>query len=144
MPVLHTIFLPPLRERKGDILLLIDHFLKKYSNKLNKEIVGITPKAKDILLNYNWPGNVRELENVIERGMVLCRGNVLDVLDLPELKILERKAIWEENLSLRELEKKHIIKVLEKTKGNMGEAAEILGIHRNTLRLKIKEYDIKI
>ncbi len=138
------IFLPPLRERKEDILVLVDHFLKKYSHKLNKEIKGITPKAKDILLNYSWPGNVRELENVIERGMVLCRGDVLDVSDLPEFRTLEKKEILEDNLTLQELEKRYITKVLQQTKGNMGQTAEILGIHRNTLRLKIKEYGIEI
>ncbi|EQB63658.1 MAG: Response regulator [candidate division Zixibacteria bacterium RBG-1] len=139
-----SIVLPPLRERKDDILLLTDHFLKKYSKKLNKEIVGITPKAKDVLLNYNWPGNVRELENVIERGMVLCRSNVLDVSDLPEFRTLEKKEILEDNLTLQELEKRYISRVLQQTKGNMGQTADILGIHRNTLRLKIKEYGIAI
>ena len=139
-----SIVLPPLRERKDDILLLIDHFLKKYSKKLNKEIVGITPKAKDILLNYSWPGNVRELENVIERGMVLCRSNVLDVSDLPEFRALERKEILEDNLTLQELEKRYITRVLQQTRGNMGQTADILGIHRNTLRLKIKEYGIDV
>lgn len=139
-----SIVLPPLRERKDDILLLIDHFLKKYSKKLNKEIAGITPKAKDILLNYSWPGNVRELENVIERGMVLCRSNVLDVFDLPEFRTLVRKGILEDNLTLQELEKRYIFRVLQQTKGNMGQTAEMLGIHRNTLRLKIKEYGIEI
>lgn len=139
-----SIVLPPLRERKDDILLLIDHFLKKYSKKLNKEIAGITPKAKDILLNYSWPGNVRELENVIERGMVLCRSNVLDVFDLPEFRTLEKKEILEDNLTLQELERRYITRVLQQTKGNMGQTADILGIHRNTLRLKIKEYGIEI
>jgi len=139
-----SIVLPPLRERKDDILLLIDHFLKKYSKKLNKEIAGITPQAKDVLLNYSWPGNVRELENVIERGMVLCRSNVLDVSDLPEFRTLERKEILEDNLTLQELEKRYISRVLQQTQGNMGQTADILGIHRNTLRLKIKEYGIEI
>ncbi len=139
-----SIVLPPLRERKDDILLLTDHFLKKHSKKLNKEIAGITLKAKDVLLNYSWPGNVRELENVIERGMVLCRSNVLDVLDLPEFRTLEKKEILEDNLTLQELEKRYITRVLQQTKGNMGQAADILGIHRNTLRLKIKEYGIEI
>lgn|SRR5574341_248237 len=139
-----SIVLPPLRERKEDILLLVDHFLKKYSKKLGKDIKVITFKAKDALLNYNWPGNVRELENVIERGMVLCRSNVLDVSDLPEFRTLEKKEILEDNLTLQELEKRYIAKVLQQTKGNMGQTAEILGIHRNTLRLKIKEYGIEV
>lgn len=139
-----SIVLPPLRERKDDILLLTDHFLKKYCKKLGKEIVGITPKAKDVLLNYSWPGNVRELENVIERGMVLCRSNVLDVSDLPEFRTMEKKEILEDNLTLQELEKRYISRLLQQTKGNMGQTADILGIHRNTLRLKIKEYGIEI
>ena len=139
-----SIVLPPLRERKDDILLLTDHFLNKYSQKLNKEIAGITPKAKDVLLNYGWPGNVRELENVIERGMVLCRSNVLDVSDLPEFRTLEKKEILEDNLTLQELEKRYITRVLQQTKGNMGQTSDILGIHRNTLRLKIKEYGIEV
>jgi len=137
-----SIYLPPLRERRDDIMILIDHFIRIFNQKLGKEVKGLTPQAKDILMNYHWPGNVRELENVIERGMVLARGDVIDVSDLPEFRIPEKKAEFPVELSMAAMEKRHIQRVLEKTKGSITKSAEILGIHRNTLRLKIKEYGL--
>ena len=139
-----SIFIPPLRERRGDIIPLVEHFIEKANKRCSKNIKGITPKAKDILLAYDWPGNVRELENIIERAVVLSRGEAIDADDLSSLSFNRtEEGILSANLSLKELEKNHILKVLEKTNWNLGKAAEILGIHRNTLRLKIKEYDIE-
>jgi transcriptional regulator with PAS, ATPase and Fis domain len=141
-----SIFIPPLRERKEDILLLVDHFIQKANQKCGKSTKGITPAVKDIILNYNWPGNIRELENVIERGVVLSRTEVIDKTDLPYFGLLSDRA-YEVNskasLSLKDVEKDHILKVLKKTKWNLIKSAEILGIHRNTLRLKMKEYKIQ-
>ncbi len=137
-----SIYLPPLRERRDDIMLLIDYFLRLYNTKLGKEVKGLTPQAKDVLINYHWPGNVRELENVIERGVVLARSDVIDVNDLPEFRMPEQKADFPVELSLSEMEKRHIQRVLDKTKGSITKSAEMLGIHRNTLRLKMKEYGL--
>jgi transcriptional regulator with PAS, ATPase and Fis domain len=137
-----SIFIPPLRERKGDILPLVEHFVQKYNQKTGKKIQGITTDAKDILLSYPWPGNIRELENVIERAIVLGRGEAIDKSDLAYLSF-QKTEQFPSDFSLRELEKSQILKVLEKTEGNLTQAAELLGIHRNTLRLKIKEYEIK-
>jgi len=142
-----NIHMPPLRERREDILLLVDHYVKIRSKKLNKQVSGITPQAKDIMLRYKWPGNVRELVNVIERAIVLLRGDVIDSADLPmqiEEKNLagEKFASEEDILSLRELEKTQIKKTLDFTGWNRNRSAELLGIHRNTLRLKIEEYGL--
>jgi DNA-binding NtrC family response regulator len=137
-----NIDLPPLRERRDDIMLLVDHFIKRFGQKLGKLLIGVTPQAKDILMSYPWPGNVRELENVIERGVVLARGDVIDVEDLPEFRFPDRKTDFPVEMSLADLEKIHIERVLEKTKGSISKASEILGIHRNTLRLRMKEYGL--
>jgi DNA-binding NtrC family response regulator len=138
-----SIFIPPLHERKEDILPLVEHFIQKYNQKTGKNIQGITREAKDILLSYPWTGNIRELENVIERAIVLSRGEAIDKSDLAYLSF-QRAEQFPSDFTLKELEKNQILKVLEKTNGNLSQAAELLGIHRNTLRLKIKEYDIKI
>jgi DNA-binding NtrC family response regulator len=143
-----TIVIPPLRERKEDILPLVDHFLAKQRRRLGKEIEGLTGPARDLLFYYSWPGNVRELENVIERASVLCRGEAIDVDDLPRLVRDERQAAGKDaapppTASLRDLEAHHIRRVLDQTGWNFKQAAEILGIHRNTLRMKIKEYELE-
>jgi len=137
-----SILIPPLRERKEDVIPLVEHFIKKSNQKCGKEIRGITQRAKEILLSYDWPGNVRELENIIERGVVLSRGDALDDEDLSSLSFGKRKGI-SPDFSLKEMEKSHILAVLEKNDWNLGQTSEILGIHRNTLRLKMKEYGIE-
>lgn len=143
-----TITIPPLRERKEDILPLVEHFLKKQEKRLGKKIDGLTPAARDLLFYYSWPGNVRELENVIERASVLCRRQAIDVDDLPRLVRDERQASGAAaeappSSTLRDLETRHIRQVLEQTGWNFKQASLILGIHRNTLRLKIKEYGLE-
>ncbi|MCJ7498037.1 MAG: sigma-54 dependent transcriptional regulator [candidate division Zixibacteria bacterium] len=137
-----SIFIPPLRERKEDILPLVNYFIQKSNQKTGKNIQGLTREAKDILFSYPWFGNIRELENVIERVTVLSRGEVIDKSDLAHLSFQRIDEI-PSTLLLKDLEKSHILKVLEKTGGNLSQAAELLGIHRNTLRLKMKEYQIK-
>ncbi len=141
-----SIFIPPLKERKEDILLLVDHFIKKANQKCGRSIKGITPEVKDIILNYDWPGNIRELENVIERGVVLSRTEVIDKTDLPYHGLVSDKSfryIPSASLSLKDMEKDHILRVLKEADWNLNKSAEILGIHRNTLRLKMKEYGIE-
>lgn len=136
-----AIHLPSLRERKEDIALLVEHFIKKYSKVSGKDIDGISNEAMRHLFSYNWPGNVRELESVIERAIVMSRDNIIDVDDLPIF--LKENEEEENGLSLKILEKKHIERVLASLEGNITKAAEVLGIHRNTLMAKLKEYGIK-
>jgi two-component system response regulator AtoC len=141
-----SIFIPPLRERKGDILLLVDHFIRKANLKCGRSIKGITPRVKDLFMNYGWPGNVRELENVIERGVVLSRTDVIDKTDLPYFGLVSYGSTEETSapsFSLKDVEKNHILRVLRKTNWNLIRSSEILGIHRNTLRLKMKQYGIE-
>lgn len=134
------IHIPPLRERKEDITPLVNHFIKKYSKVSGKSIEGISNEAMRYLFSYNWPGNVRELESLIERAIVMSRDTIIDVDDLPiSLKGIEEK---EGDLALKMVEKKHIERVLGLQGGNISKAAEILGIHRNTLMSKLKEYNI--
>ncbi|MGQ9534557.1 MAG: sigma-54-dependent transcriptional regulator [bacterium] len=135
-----TITLPPLRERKEDIKPLIEHFIKKFAAKGRKQVKGITREALNNLMRYDWPGNIRELENVIERALVLCRGDWIDVQDVPVQP--EVPVFKSTDGGLRELEKIHIKEVLEKNNWNLGVSSRQLGIHRNTLRRKIKEYNL--
>jgi len=136
-----SVNLPPLREIKRNIKPLVEFFIDKFAYRCNRRINAISKGALDKLFRYDWPGNVRELENVIERAVVLCRGSVIEAKDLPLSVEPHESAGGVE--SLQQIEKIHIRKVLEKTDWNLSETAKCLGIHRNTLRLKIKEYGIK-
>jgi len=148
------ILLPPLRERREDILLLTDHFIEKFSRKMGKEIAGISEEAKTLLLKFPFPGNIRELENMLERAIALLKGKVIHAEDLPE-EVCERepsvRAICEKIRDSKPLasatklfEKEYIQGVLEKTRGKKGQAADILGISSKTLWEKIKELEIEI
>jgi DNA-binding NtrC family response regulator len=139
------IFIPPLRERRDDILPLTEFFIEKYNRKNNKTVRGVTPEAKDLLLRHAWPGNVRELENLIERAIVLSGGDVIDVADIdPFVKNHIDKGPAFDTLVLDELEKRTIVEALKRTNGSLIEASELLGIHRNTLRTKIQKYEINL
>ncbi len=139
------ITIPPLRERRDDILPLVEFFIEKYNRKNNKAVRGVTPEAKDLLLRHSWPGNVRELENLIERAIVLSSGDVIDVEDIdPFVKDHIEKEPAFDTLTLDDLEKRAIIEALKRTNGSLIEASELLGIHRNTLRLKIQKYAINL
>ena len=139
---------PPLRERRDDIPLLVDFFLKRYAKKNNRNLKGFTPKAMDLLMRYDWPGNIRELENVMERSVIMMRGDFITPDEFPGvLKSLdpEYEQISAEMLSgksLKEMEKAMIMRTLQETDGNRTRAAEILGISRRTLQLKLKEYGV--
>ncbi|UCC12909.1 MAG: sigma-54-dependent Fis family transcriptional regulator [candidate division WOR-3 bacterium] len=135
-----NIELAPLRERKEDLKPLAEYFLKKYAAKCRRDKVVLSKEALSILLRYDWPGNVRELENVIERAVVLCRSEVIEPHDVPLHTAASRNTDAE---SLKDIEKDHIEFILKKADWNLTEAAQRLGIHRNTLRLKIKEYNIR-
>jgi DNA-binding NtrC family response regulator len=134
-----TIEVPPLRERKEDIPLLVHHFINKYRATIRKEITGIDEAAMAYLCSYHWPGNVRELENAIERAMVVGKPPRIVLEDLPVRSAKERKKI----IALREVEKNHILDVLNQTGWNITRAAELLEIDRVTLYNKIKRYGLK-
>ncbi|MCK4607228.1 MAG: sigma-54-dependent Fis family transcriptional regulator [candidate division Zixibacteria bacterium] len=135
--------LPTLKDRAGDILLLVEKFIGKYARKIGKEVVGVDAEAADLLANYSWPGNVRELENMIERAMVLTRSNRITRSDLTGLSAKETTTVVTGViLPLCDVEKRHIQFCLDQLNWNLGLCAEKLGIHRNTLRTKIKEYSL--
>jgi DNA-binding NtrC family response regulator len=132
-----SISLPPLRERKEDIPLLIIHFLQKSSEENQKQISYISPEALDILMQYSWPGNVRELRHTIERAVVLSTQPIILPYDLPKKMLEEVKGkeikLPDELLPLKEVERRYVLKVLRETKGNKKKASEILEIDRTTL-----------
>ena len=142
-----VIHLPPLRERTGDIPLLAQHFLKELSAANGKKIESITPDAMDILSAYPWPGNVRELRNIVERMIVLSRGEKLTVRDIPAALrdgVQPRAgAVSAPNMSLDEVEKQLIINALKNHGENRTKAAAQLGISRRTLHRKLNEYGLR-
>ncbi|MCF8083454.1 MAG: sigma-54 dependent transcriptional regulator [Deltaproteobacteria bacterium] len=139
------IHLPPLRERKEDIPLLIHHFLDKLSRKVKRDLPEVTSEAMDILSEYAWPGNVRELEHAMERILILEDAPVIRPGHLPSY-ITQRQGelqmFSEEPLTLSELEKKYIAFILKRTRGKKTRAAQILGINRKTLAAKINKYGL--
>lgn len=154
-----TIVIPPLRERKEDIRLLIDHFIKKYNNVIQpKKVKGVSPEAMQVLMSYRWPGNVRELENIIERALVLTEHEYIQIEDLPvnlhginlsEEQTGDREDIFApDTLSIKKntkkIEEKLITLALSKTKGNKTQAAQLLEISLPALLYKMKEYQIDV
>lgn len=142
-----NIELPPLRTRKEDIPVLTDFFIKKHGNKRKDLVVkGITDKALDILMNYSFPGNVRELENIIERAIAFTNSTEITVKDLPAylLKNSNSKKIHQGSLrqAVSTFEKELIWSALQKSKGNISKAADLLGIHRQQLQRKLKQFKI--
>ena len=141
------IHLPSLKDRPEDIPLLSDFFLSKYAEETNNSIKGFSKEAMMLLINHSWKGNVRELENVIERAVVLSNNEILQPEDLPLVRKSEREQILEEamikQLSLRELEREYVTRILAVTKGNKNKAAKILGVNRRTLYRKEERYGLK-
>lgn len=145
-----SLHIPPLRERREDIMPLIEHFVKKYCEENQKKDLTLSKEAIDLLIKYNFPGNVRELENIIERAVVLSRGNVITVNDLPNVVKgfkAEKEIQADENLTLtqqvEELEKKLIYDALSKANGNQSQAGRMLGLTERNLRYKMQKYGIK-
>jgi Nif-specific regulatory protein len=144
------IVVPPLRKRPQDIPELASHFLNKYRVETGRKIVGFTPRAMEQLARYRWPGNVRELKNVIERAVVLCRGDHIDHEDLLLSNLATAGDTGEASLrsigfsptSLAEIESDHILATLNYTGWNKSRAASILGIERSTLDRKIRRYSL--
>jgi two-component system response regulator AtoC len=145
-----NIYLPPLRDRRDDIPTLAEYFLRKFSMKLSKSLKGFTQDAMEALLIYDWPGNVRELENVIERAVILSEGEEItrDLLSLPatdnkKYKVQTPGETSENVYDLNEMERLHILRVLQEVRGNRSVASKLLGIDRKTLYLKLKKYGIE-
>lgn len=143
-----TIFLPPLREREGDMFLLAQHFLKFYSHKFKKEVIDFSSDVKAMLLSYSWPGNVREFENAIQQSILLTEGEKITSQYLPlsirkyceGLKLSDDEKTVEEKVS--NYEKELIINALNKTQWSMTKAAKLLGTSFRSIRYKIKKYEI--
>ena len=144
------ITLPPLRQRREDIPLLVEHFIGKYNREFARKVKGFSAGATAALYHYDWPGNVRELENVIERAVALAQSETISLRDLPlEISILGGDVIEDihkAGLSLREarghFERQYILNILEKVQWNQTEAARVLGLHRNTLAWKLQRLQI--
>ena len=131
--------LPPLRERKDDIPLLVDHFIRKFSASMNKQVTRVSRDAMDLLQAYDWPGNVRELENAVERAMVVAQESELREKDFT----LKLPSPGPMRLTLEEAERAHILEIIEICGGNQTRAAELLDIDRVTLHNKLKKYGWK-
>ena len=152
------IHLPPLRERRQDIPLLVEHFIEKFNRKLSRSMKGLDQQALDAVTRYGWPGNIRELENVIERCVLFADGDVIGLADLPE-EITSRPSSPPSvttpgagaDISLKdivkqataELERDLIMQALDQTGGNVTRAARLLKISRKSLQIKMKELGLR-
>jgi len=143
---LHVVALhvPPLRERREDIPVLAEHFLREYAAAADRPIQGFSPQAMQSLLAHSWPGNVRELENVVERAVALAQGLIVEESDLPEKLAVPASvtnlAAQADRLTLEETIRRHVIEILEQVHGNKSEAARVLGIPRRTLYRMLERY----
>jgi two-component system response regulator AtoC len=151
-----SIHLPPLRERHEDLPLLVDHFLRKYGDEMDRQGVTCPPDVLKVLIAYPWPGNIRELENCIQRGLLLCEGDTLETNCLPDKIVMKAPGgmagvaapyLADDNLSIKrvseQLEREMIRRALEKTSGNRTHAARLLDISHRSLLYKLKEYGIE-
>jgi len=143
------IAVPPLRDRREDIPLLVSHFIRRSNHLLHKHVTGVSAAALDVLMAYGWPGNVRELQNVIERAVALADGSVVEVQDVPlDLMLPDVRHLVDDptSLPLREarerFDRQVILRVLERVRWNQSEAARLLGLHRNSLKTKLLAWGI--
>lgn len=141
------IYLPLLRDRREVTPLLIDHFLKRYAQENAQETRHFSNEAMRLMMNYDWPGNVRELQNAVEHALAIGLGPTLTIADLPMHMsgMVGKTGVHEpvgEGRTLDEVERRHILRILEEPGGNHLRAAEILGIHRRTLYRKLEKYKI--
>ncbi len=138
---------PPVRERREDLDLLMDHFIKKYSRDNNKKVTGISNEVRKVFFDYNWPGNVRELENAIEGAVIMAKTEIINKWDVPNfVKFSKTKSTVIEDKTLKKVlefpEKELILAVLNECNWNRNKAASALGVNRTTLYNKMKKYNI--
>jgi len=143
------IYMPPLRERGGDILLLADHFVERYAKQFKKHIKRISTPAIDSLLAYHWPGNVRELENCIERAVLLATGDTIDSVHLPptlQMKVVapEKKKQGQLSSLIGAYERSLIVDALKDARGNQSKAARVLGTTKRIIQYKVEKYGIDV
>jgi DNA-binding NtrC family response regulator len=136
---------PPLRDRRGDVPVLVDHFLKKFGTSHRKRIRSVTPQAMELLTSYQWPGNIRQLENCIEQAVVLCESDTVDVGalwlgDTTTPRQVDSSMRIRSGLTLRDVEQQYILRTLQETGGNRTRAARVLGISLRCLQYKLKAY----
>jgi transcriptional regulator with GAF, ATPase, and Fis domain len=139
------IHVPPLRERRDDVPLLAQHFVREFCGRMGRHIDRIDARALDRLLEYDWPGNVRELANILERGVILCRGSVLQEIHLALPSAARPKS--DDLCTLEEAERRHILKALERSGGVLAGprgAAQMLGLNRSTLWSRMKKLGIPL
>jgi len=148
--VIH-IQIPPLRERRADIMPLARHFIEHYNHKFKRQILGISPEAEHVMVHHDWPGNVREVRNAVERAMILEDSSYITASSLPlslsehaeAAAVAQAEAFPDGGLSLQETERQLLVRALEKTGGNQTQAARLLRITRDTLRYKMKKFNLR-
>ena len=131
--------MPPLKDRREDILLFANFFLDQANREMDKQIIGFDEKASQALLSYHWPGNLRQMKNIVRRGTLLATGNFITLNELSELQTVTASTI---SLRNEEMEKQNILDALRQTGNNKSRAAQLLGIDRKTLYNKLKLYHI--
>ena len=136
------IHIPPLRERKEDIQIIAEHFLKGLKSKMGRDIQGISNEAVQLLKNYEFPGNVRELRNLMERAVILCNDSELQASHFSIIKSFASTRKTVDTFDLEEIEKSTIIRALEKTNQNKSEAARLLNIEWNALHRRLQKYNL--
>jgi transcriptional regulator with PAS, ATPase and Fis domain len=134
-----SLMIPPLRERGGDVILLADHFLRRFAGEMKKNVKGFSPQAEQLFRDHDWPGNVRELKNIIERTVIYCQREWAMPVGLDVVRTEDRNVTDDRLVTLRKMENRYIKKVLLQTGNNKSEAARILDISRTTLREKLKD-----
>jgi transcriptional regulator with PAS, ATPase and Fis domain len=142
--------IPPLRNRRTDLPPLIEHFIAKHSATAHRVIRGLTPSARNFLMTYAWPGNVRQVESAIERAILLCEGDTIDVEDLP-VEIRQEASgagaftfkLPPEGISFDEVEKSLITQAMEQTGWNITRAAKLLGLSFRTLQYRLEKFGLK-
>jgi DNA-binding NtrC family response regulator len=143
-----TVVMPPLREREGDVLLLVEYFIEQFKRKFHRRVTGATSAALSALEVYPWPGNVRELRNAVERAVLLCKGSQLTKADFPMLAAPPKEIIEpdlclpHEGIDLHALERSLVQQALDRTKGNKTLAASLLGLNRDQIRYRIHKYGL--
>jgi DNA-binding NtrC family response regulator len=145
-----SVDVPPLRERRDDIPVLIDYFLKKHTRNTSRLVRGLTPETRRMMQNYSWPGNVRQLESAIERAILLCEGDLITVEDLPLEVRQESRPVLEgafklpaEGISFEDVERSLIMQAMEQTDYNITKSAKLLGLTFRTLQYRLEKFGIK-